>query len=107
MDDKNSVEVFIGGKQYTLSGYEDNSYLQKVAAYINGRDQELMKQAGYAKQKPDMQQVLLQLNIADDYFSAKKELEAVKRTLHDQEKELYRLKHELVSLKMKYESNDK
>ena len=100
MQDNNTVEVMIGGRVYNLSGYEDVSYLQKVAAYINGRDQELMKQTGYAKQKPDMQNVLLQLTLADDYFKCNRELENIKRKYHDQEKEMYRLKHELVSMKM-------
>ncbi|MCR4927300.1 MAG: cell division protein ZapA [Lachnospiraceae bacterium] len=107
MQDNNTVEVMIGGRVYNLSGYEDVSYLQKVAAYINGRDQELMKQTGYAKQKPDMQNVLLQLTLADDYFKCNCELENIKRKYHDQEKEMYRLKHELVSMKMKYQTDNK
>ena len=32
---KNSVQVLIGGKIITLSGYESEEYLQKVAAYMN------------------------------------------------------------------------
>ena len=37
MPAKTSAEVIIGGKVYTLSGYEGEEYLQKVAAYINGK----------------------------------------------------------------------
>ena len=37
MSEKTSAEVLIGGKVYTLSGYEGEEYLQKVAAYINGK----------------------------------------------------------------------
>ena len=66
-----------------------------------------MKQTGYAKQKPDMQNVLLQLTLADDYFKCNRELENIKRKYHDQEKEMYRLKHELVSMKMKYQTDNK
>ena len=36
---KTSAEVVIDGKVYTLSGYEGEEYLQKVASYINGKDQ--------------------------------------------------------------------
>ena len=32
MSEKSSAEVIIGGKVYTLSGYEGEEYLQKVAA---------------------------------------------------------------------------
>ena len=37
MSAKNETEVLIGGKTYTLSGYESEEYLQKVALYINGK----------------------------------------------------------------------
>ena len=35
MSAKTSAEVVIDGKVYTLSGYEGEEYLQKVASYIN------------------------------------------------------------------------
>ncbi len=34
MASKNTVQVLIDGKIYTLSGYENADYLNKVAAYI-------------------------------------------------------------------------
>ena len=37
MSAKTSAEVVIDGKVYTLSGYEGEEYLQKVASYINGK----------------------------------------------------------------------
>lgn len=101
MESKSTVDVIIGGKVYTLSGYEEETYLQKVAAYINGRVQELKGQSGFAKQTADMQNVLIQLNIADDYFKTKEENEQLQRKLYEQDKELYSLKHELVSMKMR------
>ncbi len=106
MESKTTVDVIIGGKVYTLSGYEEEAYLQKVAAYINGRVQELKNQSGFAKQGSDMQNVLIQLNIADDYFKAKEENERLSRKLQEQNKELYSLKHELVSLKMRIDQRD-
>ena len=32
---KNSTEVLIGGKVFTLSGFESEEYLQKVSTYLN------------------------------------------------------------------------
>ena len=32
MSSKNNTEVILGGKVFTLSGYESEEYLQKVAA---------------------------------------------------------------------------
>ena len=37
MSSKNNTEVIIDGKIYTLSGYESEEYLQKVAGYINNK----------------------------------------------------------------------
>lgn len=32
---KNFTEVLIGGKVFTLSGFESEDYLQKVSTYLN------------------------------------------------------------------------
>ena len=37
MSTKTDTEVIIGGKVFTLSGYESEEYLQKVASYINNK----------------------------------------------------------------------
>ena len=37
MTAKKSAEVLIDGKVYTLSGYEEEGYLQKVGSYINNK----------------------------------------------------------------------
>ena len=34
---KHYTEVLIGGKVYTLSGYEGEEYLQKIALYIDNK----------------------------------------------------------------------
>ena len=37
MSSKNTTEVIIGGKVFTLGGYESEEYLQKIASYINNK----------------------------------------------------------------------
>ena len=37
MSPKTDTEVIIGGKVFTLSGYESEDYMQKIASYINGK----------------------------------------------------------------------
>ena len=49
MAEKTSAEVVIGGKVYTLSGYESEEYLQKVAVYINGKLNEFDSIEGYQR----------------------------------------------------------
>ena len=69
---KHFTEVLIGGKVYTLSGFEGEEYLQKVSSYLNHKITECTNSEGYRKQSADTRNVLLALNIADDYFKAKK-----------------------------------
>jgi len=100
---KTDTNVLIGGKILTLSGYESEEYLQKVASYINNKMNEYSKIESFRKQPVDRQAVLLQLNIADDYFKAKKQISALEDELQSKDKEMYDLKHELISTQIKLE----
>ena len=59
MASKTDVQVLLGGKVYTLSGYESEEYLQKIALYINNKMSELNEQPGYKRMGSDMQKTLL------------------------------------------------
>ena len=107
MASKTDTEVIIGGKVFTLSGYESEEYLQKVASYINNKISEYNKIDGFKRQPIDTQNVLLQLNIADDYFKAKKQIQLMEEQLSEKEKELYDLKHELIATQIKLENTEK
>ena len=61
---KHFTEVLIGGKVYTLSGFEGEEYLQKVSSYLNHKITECANSEGYRKQSADTRNVLLALNIA-------------------------------------------
>lgn len=104
---KTDTEVIIGGKVFTLSGYESEEYLQKVASYINNKMNEYGKVDSFKRQPLDTQSILLQLNIADDYFKAKKQISILEEELAGKEKELYDLKHELISSQIKLENAEK
>lgn len=104
---KTDTEVIIGGKVFTLSGYESEEYLQKVASYINNKTNEYNKVDSFRRQPFERQSVLLQLNIADDYFKAKKQIEMLEEEVKAKEKELYDLKHELISTQIKLENLEK
>ena len=83
MSSKNKTEVLIAGKIFTLSGYESEEYLQKVATYINNKIAEFKKLDGYNHQTKENKSILLELNIADDYFKAKKQVEMVEEELSE------------------------
>jgi len=107
MASKTDTEVIIGGKVFTLSGYESEEYLQRIALYINGKVSEYSKIDSYRRQSLDTQAILLQLNIADDYFKAKKEIALLEEELEAKEKEIYELKHDLIAVQIKMEGMEK
>ena len=86
-----------------MSGYESEEYLQRVATYINNKLAELKKLDGYARLSQELKSILLELNVADDYFKAKNQVEMVEEELAQKDQELYDLKHELISTQIKLE----
>ena len=107
MAEKTTAEVIIGGKVYTLSGYEGEEYLQRVASYINNKMNELDAVEAFRRFPVDMKSVLVHLNIADDYFKAKNQIEVIEQEVKDKENELYDLKHELIATQIKLENMEK
>lgn len=107
MATKNDTEVIINGKIYTLSGYESEEYLQKVASYINNKITIFKQEDSYRRQTSDVQRTLLELNIADDYFKAKKQADSIENDLESKDKQLYDIKHELIAAQIKNETLEK
>ena len=94
---KNTTQVLIGGKIITLSGYESEEYLQKVANYMNNKMTELGQIPGYSRQAQETRHTLLSLNIADDYFKAKRQAEMFEEELEAKDREMYDLNHDLIN----------
>ena len=86
MSEKSSAEVIIGGKVYTLSGYEGEEYLQKVAAYINNKINEFDSMEDYRRFPTDMK---------------------LEQDIEMKDREIYNLKHDLISNQIKTESDEK
>ena len=107
MAEKTSAEVVIGGKVYTLSGYEGEDYLQNVATYINGKIAECKTSDQYRRMNTEYQGILLALNIADDYFKAKLQVNQMLTEDDDKDKQIYDLRHEVIETQIKYESAQK
>jgi cell division protein ZapA len=51
-----------------------------------------------------MRETLIQLNLADDYFKAKSQVEKLEKEIESKDKEIYDLKHDLISNQVKTES---
>ena len=107
MSSKNYVDVIIDGKIYNIGGFESEAHLQKVATYINNMIQDFKQNESYRMQNMDMQRILLEINIANDYFKAKKQADMLEGDLELKEKEVYDLKHELIVSDSKAETATK
>ncbi|MBO6132728.1 MAG: cell division protein ZapA [Lachnospiraceae bacterium] len=103
---KTDTEVLIGGKIYTVSGDESEEYLQRIASYINGKISEYSRIDNYKRQTLDTQNVLLQLNIADELFKAKKQIKILEDDIEAKDKELYDAKHDLITTKIKLNTSE-
>lgn len=104
---KNYIEVIINKKVYQLSGSESEEYLQKLARHIDKKTRELSATAGYDKMTSEYQNLLLALNLADEYFKCKEELEHMDEEASERERQLYETRHEMIDAKIQVEALEK
>lgn len=103
MSQKNDIEVTINGKQYVLAGYESDEYLQRVASYINHKFEDFKGQEGYNVLDSDMRNILMQINITDDYFKAQQRVNELSEIITQKDRELFDLRHEVIGYKTQVE----
>lgn len=103
MAKKNAAEVSIGGKVYTISGYESTAYLHKVASYLNEMEEEVSGMEGYRRLANEEKQLLKDMNLADAYIKASEEKDRLERENEQKDKEIYSLKHDLIDARMEKE----
>lgn len=103
MSAKKNTEVLIGGKKYTISGYEEEEYLQRVASYINSKLKEFNEIDSFRRLSADMKSILTEVNIADDYFKAKEQIEKLESDCETKDQDIFRFKHDLINLQVENE----
>lgn len=104
MENKAKLSVVIDGKVYMLSGGSSETYMQKIASYVDNKIRELKSVNGYQKLSPDYRNILLALNLAEELFKVQDEKDVSSREYREQEEELYRLKQDLVEKDMRIET---
>ena len=106
MEEKSELSVVIDGKVYRLSGGSD-IYLQKLASYVDGKIRELKKQPGYNKLSTEYRDILLALNITEELFKLRDEIEVFNQDGRDRAQELYELKQRIVDKDMRLDAANK
>ena len=94
----NDLEVIINNKRYTISGYESEEYLQKIASHINSKYAQFRTHENYNHMDSEIRNVLMQINLADDYYKAIRQKSDLEAELERKEKELFEVKHLLVEM---------
>lgn len=104
MNKYHDIEVIINNKRYTLSGYESEEYLQKIASYINGKHTEFRNKDAYKFLDTDLKNILMQINVADDYFKAKFKINELETDNEAKSNEIFDLKHEMIMTQTKLDA---
>ena len=78
-----ATDVLIAGRVYSLKG-ADQEHLQKVAAFLNRKIVEVRNIQGYKKLDPEYKELLMDLNLADEYFKVSDELAKLKEEMANQ-----------------------
>ena len=107
MNKYRDIEVIINNKRYTLSGYESEEFLQKIASYINSKHIEFRNKDAYRFLDSDLKHILMQINIADDYFKAKEQVKDLEKDNEAKSNEIFDLKHEIIMTQTKLDSTQK
>lgn len=80
VEPKNRVHVKIYGEEYTMRGSASPDYMKRVAHYVD----EKMRQIGQANSRLGISRiaVLTAVNLADELFLLRKELQELQMTLN-------------------------
>ena len=103
----NDIEIIIDNRKYTLSGYESEEYLRSVADYINSKHQEFRSKEGFYRLEAEVKNILLELNIADDYFKAKQQIEALVKENKQKCDELLDVENDWIAAQYRLEAAQK
>ncbi|MCR5521232.1 MAG: cell division protein ZapA [Lachnospiraceae bacterium] len=107
MNKKNDTQVIILNKTYTLSGYESDEYLQRIAYIINSMYEEVKKLDVYKSMDMETKHVLLDINLADEYCKIRTRNEEYKADIERHAEEIGNLRREILELKSKLDTSAK
>lgn len=107
MKSRNDIEVLIEGRRYTICGFESDEYIQQIASYINRKFAEFKKKEYYHRLDLDLRNVLLAINIADDYFKTKKKAKDYRAESQAKDKTVLDMKHKIIDLQEKEKKDEK
>lgn len=103
MNGKSNTQVLIGGKIFTMSGNENEEYLQKIASYLNRKIAEIDQESVGRRMSADTRELMIQINIADDLMKERELSAQMETDLKQVREELNMTRQELAALQTRYE----
>lgn len=94
---RNKVEVVIAGKEYTIVGTETNEYIQTVASLVDKKMSEIID--SNIKLSTSMAAVLTAVNITDELYKSKEEINVLKEELNRNRDNLAKYKDDFERMK--------
>jgi len=85
---KNETEISIFGQAYVVRG-DDPEHIREVAAYVDGKMRELLGEPDQGLTTRGA--VLAVLNIADEFFKYRKELEAFRQEVESRSRAMLKI----------------
>ena len=82
---ESKVKVRIYGQDYTIAGDRDEDTIREIAAYVDGKMKEIGR--NFSQTAQGSLAVLAAVNVADEYFSAKQQIEELNAAKEQLEKE--------------------
>ena len=102
--EKIRTTVRVAGKDYTIASYDAEAHVQRIAAYVDRKLNELSA----ATRLPQAQlSVLAALNIADDMLKAHDEITRLRRELMETQQKLEAAQQKLEAAQQKLEAAGK
>lgn len=93
MTEKNKIDVFIGGRNFTVVGEESSEYVYELAAHVDQKIKEMTSKN--EKLNDSMASILAALNITDEYYKVKAELNSLKERAKTPIEEYYNQKEQI------------
>lgn len=97
MQKRTETKVIINEKQFCITGIEEEEYLQKIATYLNSKYASAKEVKGYKNFDADRKQLLVLINVADDYLKCRQQLADKQSEVEQKDTEMFNLKHDMLA----------
>ena len=97
MQKRTETKVIINEKQFCITGIEEEEYLQKIATYLNSKYASAREVKGYKNFDADRKQLLVLINVADDYLKCRQQLADKQSEVEQKDTEMFNLKHDMLA----------